>query len=66
MKVGVTAALWLCLVLSPANAEPAELRAGGTGAATDLLRQLAGEFGKDVMAGAFVFRVCPPWGSRNP
>ena len=48
MKVGVTAALWLCFVLSPASAEPTELRVGGTGAATELLRQLAAEFGKET------------------
>ena len=75
MKVGVAAALWLSFVLNPASAEPAELRAGGTGAATELLRQLAAEFGKetgrpsqvvasaaahDVMAGAFVFPVRAP------
>jgi len=48
MKVGITAALWLCFVLSPAHAEPAELRAGGTGAATELLRQLGAEFGKET------------------
>ena len=75
MKVGVAAALWLSFALNPASAEPAELRAGGTGAATDLLRQLAAEFGKetgyrtqvvasaaahDVMAGAFVSPVRAP------
>jgi phosphate transport system substrate-binding protein len=48
MKVGIIAALWLCFVLSPASAEPTELRAGGTGAATELLHQLAAEFGKET------------------
>lgn len=48
MKVGITAALWLSFVLSPAHAEPAELRAGGTGAATELLHRLAAEFGKET------------------
>ena len=48
MKVGIIAALWLCLLPSPANAEPAELRAGGTGAATELLHRLAAEFGKET------------------
>ena len=48
MKVGIIAALWLCLVPSPANAEPAELRAGGTGATTELLHRLAAEFDKET------------------
>jgi phosphate transport system substrate-binding protein len=48
MKVGIIAALWLAFLLGPANAEPAELRAGGTGAATELLHQLAAEFGKET------------------
>jgi phosphate transport system substrate-binding protein len=48
MKVGIVAALWLSFALSPANAEPAELRAGGTGAATELLRRLGAEFGKET------------------
>jgi phosphate transport system substrate-binding protein len=47
MKVGIVAALWLSFALSPAHAE-AELRAGGTGAATELLRQLGAAFGKET------------------
>jgi phosphate transport system substrate-binding protein len=48
MKVGIIAALWLSFAVSPASAAPAELRAGGTGAATELLRQLAVEFAKEA------------------
>jgi phosphate transport system substrate-binding protein len=48
MKAGIIAALWLSFAVSPASAAPAELRAGGTGGATELLRQLAVEFGKET------------------
>lgn len=48
MKVGIVAALWLSLFLSPTRAEPTELRAGGTGAATEILRVLGAEFGKET------------------
>lgn len=45
---GTAAALWLCFaVVSLAHAGPVELRAGGTGSATELLCQLGAEFGKE-------------------
>lgn len=45
---GTAAALWLCFaVVSLAHADPVELRAGGTGSATELLCHLGAEFGKE-------------------